>query len=159
MNKLRFLALPIGLLWLAAHMTAAGHPMGPQNREKLRENLSTLRLLRMTQTLDLTEEQTAKIYPAVNRLEKERLELQKQMSSQIDDLRVFLKQETPEQGVLVQRIKTIRGLKSAIKAKEEEIEASLDAHLTVIQRARYVLFSVDFYRSLGERLQRYRRLR
>jgi len=159
MKKFKYLALLVGLVWLATQVAAAGRLIGPQNRERLRENLSTLRLLRMTQVLDLTEDQTAKIYPAVNRIEKEKLQMQKQMGDRIEDLRALLKQESPDQTVLSGKIKTIRDLRAGIKAKDEEIEDCLNANLTVFQRAKYVLFSIDFYRSLGEKIGRSRRLR
>ena len=159
MKKLKYPALLVGLVWLATQVGAAGRLIGPQNRERLRENLSTLRLLRMTQALDLTEDQTAKIYPAVNRIEKERLQMQKQMGDQIEELRALLKQEPTDQSLLAGKIKTIRDLRAGIKAKDEEIEACLNANLTVLQKAKYVLFSIDFYRSLGEKIGRYRRLR
>jgi len=159
MKKLKYPALLVGLVWLATQVGAAGRLIGPQNRERLRENLSTLRLLRMTQALDLTEDQTAKIYPAVNRIEKERLQMQKQMGDQIEELRALLKQEPTDQSLLAGKIKTIRDLRAGIKTKDEEIEEYLNANLTVLQKAKYVLFSIDFYRSLGEKIGRYRRLR
>jgi Spy/CpxP family protein refolding chaperone len=159
MKKLKYPALLVGLVWLATQVGAAGRLIGPQNRERLRENLSTLRLLRMTQALDLTEDQTAKIYPAVNRIEKERLQMQKQMGDQIEELRALMKQEPTDQSLLAGKIKTIRDLRAGIKTKDEEIEEYLNANLTVLQKAKYVLFSIDFYRSLGEKIGRYRRLR
>jgi Spy/CpxP family protein refolding chaperone len=159
MKKLKYPALLVGLVWLATQVAAAGLLIGPQNREKMRENLSTLRLLRMTQALDLSEDQTAKIYPAVNRIEKEKLQMQKQMGDQIEDLRALLKQESPEQSLMAGKIKTIKDLRAGIRAKDEEIEDCLNANLTVLQKAKYVLFSIDFYRSLGEKIRRDRRLR
>ncbi len=46
-----------------------GGGMG-QRGGRVRENLATLRLIRMTQALDLTEEQTSRIYPFINKIEK-----------------------------------------------------------------------------------------
>ena len=45
-----------------------------QNNRRIRDNIRTLLLLRMTQALDLTEEQTAKIFPKISRIEKEKKE-------------------------------------------------------------------------------------
>jgi len=85
--------------------------------------------------------------------------MQKQMGDQIEELRALLKQEPTDQSLLAGKIKTIRDLRAGIKTKDEEIEEYLNANLTVLQKAKYVLFSIDFYRSLGEKIGRYRRLR
>ena len=65
----------------------AGRRGDPQARTRLRENISDLYLLRLTRALDLTEEQTAKLYPFLTRVEKEKAELQRRMGPDLRDLR------------------------------------------------------------------------
>ncbi|MGZ5422994.1 MAG: hypothetical protein ACXWGZ_00340 [Candidatus Aminicenantales bacterium] len=50
----------------------------------------------------------------------------------------------------------IREARRAIRRKDEEVEAALDGVLTPVQRARYLIFNVEFLRSVGENLGRAR---
>jgi hypothetical protein len=50
----------------------------------------------------------------------------------------------------------IRQARRAIRQKDEEVEAALEGILTPVQRARYLIFTVDFLRSVGENLDRVR---
>jgi hypothetical protein len=153
--------MPVGavfaLLALGATLPAAAYVPQVRNRERIRENLMTLRLVRMTQALDLTEDQTAKIYPILNRIEKEKLDIQRRLGPEIEDLRAAAAKTPPVDADLLARIARIRDLRDQIKAKDDELEAFLNANLTLVQRAKYLVFTVDFYRGLGQVLDRARR--
>jgi Spy/CpxP family protein refolding chaperone len=149
------------LACLALPTWAAARPLqgDPQTRARLRENINTLRLLRMTEALDLTEAQTARLFPALNRIEKEKAELQRRMGVEIRDLRAALDKNPVQDAdilVLVRRVKEIR---QSVQQKDEELEALLDENLTPVQKGRYVIFLVDFARGLGEKLNRVRQIR
>lgn len=146
----------IALAALGASLGAAPAPQA-RNRERIRENLLTLRLLRMTQALDLTEEQSAKIFPAINRVEKEKLDILKRLGPEVDGLRAAVQAPAPDEGDVLARAARVRDLRDAVKAKDDELEAFLEASLTPVQRAKYLVFSVDFYRGLGQVLDRARR--
>ncbi len=130
-----------------------------QKQRRTRENIITLRLLRMTRALDLTEEQTAKIFPVVSRIEKEKIEIYKQIREQMKKLRLILKDKDPDQKELKNRINTIKELRNLIKNKDEELEAYIEENITLIQQAKYVIFSVGFYRDLRGQLERARMMR
>ncbi len=138
----------------AAAQTGPG--AGPRARE-IRRNIHTLRLVRMTEALELTEEQTARIFPELSRVEKEKAALQQRIADRIRDLRGLLEKpmEGDEAGLLA-AVREVRGWREDIARKDAEIEVFLDAELSPVQKARYILFSVDFYRRLGERLDRLR---
>lgn len=126
-----------------------------QRRETVRHNINTLRLLRMTQALNLTEEQTAQIYPLSNRFEKEKMDIHRQIGRELNELRRLLKEEAAS-NVLVEKVKKIRELRGLVQKKDEEFDRFMDENLTDIQKAKYLLFSVDFYRGIGEKLERAR---
>jgi outer membrane PBP1 activator LpoA protein len=46
-----------------------------------------------------------------------------------------------------------------LRAREDELEAFLSESLTPIQRARYLIFQIDFYQGLGETLNQARQRR
>jgi len=81
--KTRLVGFFVALSVLSAGMAFGQGQPGGQNRQRLRENLATLRLLRLTKALDLSEEQAAKVFPAVNRLEREKMKIQRDMTADI----------------------------------------------------------------------------
>jgi Spy/CpxP family protein refolding chaperone len=152
MNLKKIIAMGISLVVAAA--LAAGQNAPLQERLKMRENVITLRLLRLTQALDLTEAQAAKIYPTFNRVEKEKLEIQKTMSADIASLRRLLKEPGTKDEELAARLGSVKAAQNAMKAKDAELDAFLEANLTTVQRARYLLFQIEFYRGLADVLER-----
>lgn len=127
-----------------------------QGIKLIRNNISTLMLLRMTQALDLTESQTAKIFPKVNEIEKEKMETNTQLGKQIRELRLILKQENPDEQEITNKINNIKELKLRLKSREEEFEIFLRDNLTLIQQAKYLVFAQDFYRGLRQILEKAR---
>jgi Spy/CpxP family protein refolding chaperone len=147
-----FLVLALGA-WTAAQAAQAGESPA---RAGLRERISDLYLLRLTRALDLTEDQTAKVYPLLTRLEKEKAKLQRGLGLDLRDLREKLGGTVPPEAELQGLVDRIRQARRAIRLKDEEAEAGLDGVLTPVQRARYLLFNVDFLRNIGENLGRAR---
>jgi len=151
---------PAGLVFLLAigmGLPARGAQQGdPQNRLRLRENISTLYLLRLTRALDLTEEQTAKVYPVLTRAEKDKAALQRRMGQDLRDLRAELAKSPPGEEKVLELAAKIREGRRAIRQKDYEVEDFLEGILTPVQKGRYLVFSVDFLRGLGENLERAR---
>jgi len=131
-----------------------GQMGGGQNRERVRDNLATLRLLRLTQTLDLTEEQTAKIFPTINRIEKEKSRIQRDLGAEIRDLRALLKDPAAKDDKILLLLKSLKAGREAVRSLDVELEAYLEANLTTAQSAKYVLFSIDFMRNLTDAVNR-----
>ncbi|OGD19835.1 MAG: hypothetical protein A2W03_08070 [Candidatus Aminicenantes bacterium RBG_16_63_16] len=145
-------------LFLTATMAAAQPQPGRRGpgRDRLRENLNQLRLIRMTEALDLTEDQTAKIFPLASRMEKEKAEIVRELGAKMADLRQMIGEGTPRDEDLAARVETIRQLRRGLQEKDLEFEKFLQANLTGIQVAKYVIFQADFNQAMGERLNRAR---
>jgi Spy/CpxP family protein refolding chaperone len=129
-----------------------------QNRKRIRENINTLRLLRMTQVLDLTEEQAARIFPAMNRIEKEKRGIHIEIGQKMKELRLASVKEKPEEQEIENVIGDLKRLRNALKSKDEELEKIIEENLTLVQKAKYIIFSVDFNRGLREKIDRARGL-
>jgi Spy/CpxP family protein refolding chaperone len=134
-------------------------PGGGQNRQRVRENLATLRLLRLTQALDLTEEQAAKFFPTVNRIEKDKMKIQRDMTADIQRLRQLVAETTPNEAEIGVRIKSIKEAQRLARQKDDELESYFESSLTTVQKAKYVLFQIEFYRMLEQSLERGRMMR
>ena len=129
--------------------------LGPRTRE----NIITLKLLRMTQALNLTQEQTAVIYPVLTRLEKEKYEATSKLNGRMKELGLLLEQDNPAEDKILGLMSEISSLRDLIMAKDAETTTFLKGKLSVVQSAKYLLFNVEFYRGLGERLERARMVR
>jgi Spy/CpxP family protein refolding chaperone len=147
------LALALGPAQAAPH----GQAGDPQTRARLRERISDLYLLRLTRALDLTEAQTARLYPVLTRVEKEKAGLQRDMGLDLRDLRAELAKPRPGEAEVLGLVGRIRRARRAIRGLDEEVEAALDETLTPVQKGRYLVFTVDFLRSVGENMGRVRR--
>jgi len=126
----------------------------PQMRGKIRENIFTLRALRMTQELELTEQQTALIFPELNRAEKEKAELQRNLAKEIKELRGMIKEEKTPPDQYEAKIAQINQLRIKIREREEVFEKFLFEQLTPLQKAKYIIFNVDFNANLMMRMRR-----
>ena len=136
--------LAASIPWLAQDAPAAPYPA----RQDVREHLSTLRLLRMTEALDLTEEQTAKIFPFLTRAEKDKLKIQKAMSMDLRTLRTLTLDPAAKEADILAKVKSVQEARLQVRTLDTEVEQFLEKQLTPVQKGKYVLFQVDFYRGL-----------
>lgn len=121
----------LSLVILAGLAFASAQDDALQRRQKVRGDLVTLKLLRLTQALDLTEEQAAKIYPSINRIEKEKMDIQKRMSADIRDLRSMVNGPTPKESDIEIKYKNVRAAQQSIKDKDAELDEFLEKNLNV----------------------------
>lgn len=121
-----------------------------------RDNIGTLYLLRMVQALDLTEGQTAKIFPRVNRVEKRKREINRKIGQLLRDIRSVLMRQDANEEELARMVQEIKDLRGQVKTLEEEMEEFLAQNLSVRQQAEYLIFVQDFLRDLREKLNKAR---
>jgi Spy/CpxP family protein refolding chaperone len=130
-----------------------------KTRRVTRENITTLMLIRMTRFLELTQEQTAKIYPFFTRIEKEKMQINQQLRKQMRELRLALSAEDPDTERIRTTIQAIKELRDALKSKDAELEKHLEENLTVVQQGKYLIFVTAFFNELKSRLDRARMMR
>ena len=125
MTTKRFVLIGLMLSLVLGVSSAAPAPQAgdPQSRARLRERISDLYLLRLTRALELTEEQTAKLYPVLTRVEKEKAALQRDMGLDLRDLRAELAKTPPGEKEVLGLVDRIRQARRAIRERDEEVEA------------------------------------
>jgi hypothetical protein len=121
-------------------------------QQSVRANINLLMLMRMVQALDLNEDQIAKILPVLNQTEKEKQRLQNGILKELRELRILLRDEAIDEQSLVEKVKTIRDLEDKLSGKEVELNTFIEKNLSVVQQAKYILFTQDFYRELRDKL-------
>lgn len=156
-SKKRIVAPCAALFLILGTALSAAAQNPPRARRDTRENITTLMLLRMTQALDLTEEQTARIYPEITRIEKEKLNVNRRLAKSMNDLRFLLRGEERKPAELQSTMDEIRALRIQVKNLEAELESFIMENLDVEQQARFLLFFQDFYRQMRNKLNELRR--
>lgn len=151
----------IGILYIGSitlTLTAAPVSFNIQRLEndKVRDNITTLMLLRLTQVLDLTEEQTAVLFPHITRVEKEKKKINQEIGKNIRDLRVMLRQSNPDPEKLTGIMENIKALRIDLRNLDEELGKIAANTLTVEQQAKYLIFFQDFYRTIRTKLDQAR---
>jgi hypothetical protein len=155
MRKRRSLLVLAGLLFMSGlFLSAHGQSQRPPNRERIRANIHRLRLLRMTEALGLSDDQTAKIYPVASRIEKEKQAILGEINSEMSRLKDFLADADPGEDGLAASVAKIKQLRLSFQQKDREFEDFLEENLTLLQKAKYILFSAEFYRGITEGLRR-----
>jgi hypothetical protein len=156
MRVKKSVVLLISVLFFGCLALAQAPGRGVGGRERLRENINRLRLLRMTEVLGLTEEQTAKIYPVYYRMEREKMEIIKRLNAEIAGLKALLGEPAPKDEDIAPRIRAVNELRRDLLAKDQQFDDFMSQNLSLDQEARYLIFSVEFFRALGEKLDRAR---
>ena len=162
MKAKSILALFLSVIILSTFITAEVQQdaqVQERARRVTRENITTLMLIRMTSFLELTEEQTAKIYPFFTRIEKEKMHINQQIRQQMRELRLALNAEDPDTEKIRITIQAIKGFRDALRNKDAEMEKHLEENLTVVQQGKYLVFVTAFFNELRKQLDRARMMR
>jgi Spy/CpxP family protein refolding chaperone len=136
-----------------------GQGQGRNARQNLRENLATLRLLQLTEALELTEAQTAKIYPVLTRVEKDKAKVQQGLGQDIRALRALTQDPAAKEAEVLALARSILDGRAKVRALDDEADQFLEKQLTGIQMGRYVIFQLDFYRGLENTVDQIRQRR
>lgn len=110
--------------------------------------VEAFRLYKLTEYLELSEDQTEKIYPRLAELNRLHDEHREQMREKMKELRSLLEDEKTKQAAkLAEEIHDLRGeLRATLHEKQGEIMSLLDEE----QRAKYVLFEARFEKHLKQ---------
>jgi Spy/CpxP family protein refolding chaperone len=132
----------------------------PTKEEEIRRHIQIFRMWEMTKALDLTEEQATKIFPVLNRIEKEKGELNREITKEIRKLRELIEEveEELDSNQIKKKLERIKELRKQIQEKDSEIEKLLEKNLTIEQQAKYIIFSIKFMKDLREKMDRARQL-
>jgi Spy/CpxP family protein refolding chaperone len=157
------LSLVLAAFLLAAAATAMAQPAAPRaprapeppwrGKHNPREMTEAFRLYKMTEYLELSEEQTAKLFPRMAAARKAQEEGMQQVREKMKELRQLVKTEKWSEGAkLAEEIHAMRGEQMR---KHHEAMGDLMRLLTDEQRAKFALFDQRFQGHLqrvGERM-------
>jgi len=133
----------------------------PAKRKEVKQLVENMYIWKLTEALDLSEEQATKIFPRLNKVRKEKKELTKEADVLMRKLKDALKEETAEETktILKETVAKLKDLRNAVKEKEEEKIKILEENLSVEQQAKLILFQRTFRKKLGHMVDRAREFR
>ena len=122
----------------------------PLPRKRVREQIETIRMWKLTEALNLSQEQSMRFFPLFNQWERERHQLDLERNRFLDELKLVLKRERPKEKeirTLLERLEENR-----VRRGEGQKDFWLQASkiLTLRQRAEYLIFQRDFERRIRE---------
>ncbi len=127
----------------------------PEERERIRENIETLRMWRLLEALDLSSEQSIQFLPALKEFQDARRRFQEKKGDILGELEKILKSEDNQKklkGTLIAFENAHREFQSA---QEKFLQKTKDL-LTLEQQARLLLFQEKFEQRLKETIRQIR---
>ena len=129
---------------------------GMQDRDKIRENIETLRMWKLLEALDLTSEQSTQFLPVLKEFQEAKQRFGEGRERLFGELESTLDSENPDHRKLQE---SLAGLDSARTAFHQDIEhffAESRKMLSPEQLARLYLFEERFEKKLRESIQEMR---
>jgi len=122
----------------------------PLPKERVREQIETIRMWKLTEALNLSQEQSMRFFPLFNQWEREKRQLDLEGDRLLDEMKLVLKKERlkeKEIRTLLERLEENR-----VRRREGQKDFWLQASeiLTLRQRAEYLIFQRDFERRIRE---------
>ncbi|NOZ69605.1 MAG: hypothetical protein GXP46_10290, partial [Deferribacteres bacterium] len=117
----------------------------PKERiEKTWKRIETLKMWRLTQRLDLDEETASRLFPVINRYDKQRLALQRGIRRDMRELRRSV--ETAGEDKLRRIMKRLRERRMKLQEIDAEETEKLAGILSTRELAKFIIFRQDFDR-------------
>lgn len=119
-------------------------PPGLPDPREGRHAIETIRIWKMTEALNLDEEQAAKLFPRLAQLEASRREFHRQQRLLRDELTELLKQRPLRDQEVKARLEQLERAEVDFRGREQAIKGGLRLILSVEQQARLALFEDRF---------------
>jgi hypothetical protein len=114
-------------------------------------------LANIQESLELDDDQYARVIPLVNKLQKTRREFYGERARAVRKMRHLLRSGTATEEEIGAALKALKTLEREGPERVRERLAALDAILTPLQQAKYRVFEVEVERRMRELMRRARR--
>jgi benzoyl-CoA reductase/2-hydroxyglutaryl-CoA dehydratase subunit BcrC/BadD/HgdB len=121
--------------------------MGPGS-EKAMSMIRTMRIVRMTEVLELDENQVAALIPKLKQRDSLELNYYKSQAEDINGLREELDKRSPSEEKLAEILERMKSREAEHHRNLASLRDEMLAVLTVPQQARFVIFEVEFEREI-----------
>ncbi|MCF7801357.1 MAG: periplasmic heavy metal sensor [Candidatus Marinimicrobia bacterium] len=149
----------ITLTALAVTLLNAQHPdMAPTPGEALPRNVEAVRIYKLTQALNLTDDQITTFIPALQRHEEQVRDAQRELHKIMNEGRTLLNNDKVNQKDVDKFISRVNQQQARVQQLNQDFLNSLSQHLTPRQQLQFLGFEERFRRQLREFIQQRRDL-
>ena len=156
MKIIRTILIAILIFVVSEVVSAQGmmFPDGPS--PKMMERIETLKMWKLTEALDLNEQQTAKLFPLMTSFRKRQDSLRQVMESDIKQLKDAI-DNNADSSEISDIIGEIVDIKDAQCRNEADFYSELQGILTIEQQGKFILFEIDFRRKMMDLIRDFHR--
>ena len=126
-----------------------GNPPGPRH-EKIRERIRMVKIWKLTEELNLSEEQSEKFFPAYNKFQADREAIEDKRRETIKQLDELTLSEDPSGKQINSLLDRLESLDQELRDKKAGFRIKLEDILTTRQIGRLYLFEMHFQRQIQE---------
>ncbi len=123
-------------------------PQAYEKRENIRKRIELIRMWKLTEKLDLTEETGAKLFPLLHKYDEKGIRLQKERNSITNQLRRALEDEATSdeeiEAAMDNLEKNVLAASDLIRQQRKELKGILSTR----QQAKFILFQREFHREI-----------
>ncbi len=120
-----------------------------------REIIEKVRIYKLTEELDLSEEQITKFFPRLKEMRKNEQEFHKQRNEIVQELKELLKTKAEEEKIVKLLNKLQELQKKRVESQLKEAE-EIRQILTPEQQARFIIFQEEFEREIRDMIREIR---
>ncbi len=131
----------------------------PARGEKMRERIRTIRTWKMVELMDLTEEQSQRFFPIMNRREDRERERNEKRHEIMRELRELVENKDTSDDELKKKIEEVRKNNVEHQENSEKFHKAVEKVLSVRQQAKLMFFEPRFERELRDIVRDFRHRR
>jgi len=128
-------------------------------RERLREEIETMKMWKMLEVLDLTDEQSNDFLPAWRELQKAQKDFREKREDLLKSLEAVLGEEKPDEGKIKDILGQLENKRSQLEEVQQRFRHKAQEVLTIEQQAKLLLFEDRFEKRMMEIIRQYREKR
>ncbi len=135
-------------------------PSGPDfEGKKPKEKLEMIRIWKLTEELNLSEDQSTRFFPKLKELKRVREEFEQNRMKIIEEIENYLRNAKKYEKELKAKIQELELSESKFREAEAKIKKEIAAILTPEQQAKFMLFQMRFNEELRNVIQRAKKMK
>ena len=125
-------------------------------RERLREEIETMKMWKMLEVLDLSQEQSDKFLPVWREMQKAQKDFRERREDLLRSLETVLGEEKPDEGRIKDVFKQLEKGRQQLEEAQQRLRQKAQEVLTLEQQAKLLLFEDRFEKRMMEIIRQYR---
>jgi len=136
------------------------HPFPEEGkRTRLREDIETMKMWKMLEVLDLSQEQSDKFLPAWREMQKAQKDFREKREDLLKSLEAVLGEEKPDEGKIRDILGQLEKERSQLEEVQQRFKQKAQEVLTLEQQAKLMIFEDRFEKKMMEIIRQYRERR